>query len=59
MSGKLNNKVAVITGGTTGIGLATVQKIVRQYDGKVELLDTPGGGCTISLQFPSAMQNTP
>ena len=37
----------------TGIGLATVQKIVRQYNGKIELLDTPGGGCTIVLQFPA------
>jgi len=40
----------------TGIGLATVQKIVRQYNGKVELLDTPGGGCTIALQFPAKEQ---
>ncbi len=38
----------------TGIGLATVKKIVRQYDGKIELLDTPGGGCTVALQFPSS-----
>ncbi len=36
----------------TGIGLATVRKIVRRYDGKVELLDTPGGGCTACLRFP-------
>lgn len=38
----------------TGIGLATVQKIVRQYNGKIELLDTPGGGCTFVLQFSFA-----
>jgi PAS domain S-box-containing protein len=38
----------------SGVGLATVQKITRQYDGKVELLDTPGGGCTVLLRFPSA-----
>lgn len=37
----------------TGIGLATVQKIVRHYNGKIELLDTPGGGCTVSMHFPS------
>jgi len=36
----------------TGIGLTTVQKIVRQYGGKVELHDTPGGGCTVCLRFP-------
>ena len=30
MSNKLNNKVAVITGGTTGIGLATAQRFVAE-----------------------------
>lgn len=36
----------------TGIGLATVQKIVRLYDGQVTILDTAGGGCTFLLRFP-------
>jgi len=36
----------------TGIGLATVQKIVRLYDGQVQILDTAGGGCTFELRFP-------
>lgn len=36
----------------TGIGLATVQKIVRLYDGQVQILDTEGGGCTFELRFP-------
>jgi PAS domain S-box-containing protein len=40
----------------TGIGLATVQKITRQYNGKVELLDTPDGGCTVVLKFPLTTQ---
>ena len=28
--GKLDNKIAVITGGTTGIGLATVQLFIKE-----------------------------
>lgn len=39
----------------TGIGMATVQRIVRQYDSRVDLLDTPGGGCTVLLQFPKSV----
>ncbi|MEC4680696.1 MAG: SDR family NAD(P)-dependent oxidoreductase, partial [Nitrospirota bacterium] len=27
--GKLNNKIAVITGGSTGIGLATAQRFIK------------------------------
>jgi PAS domain S-box-containing protein len=36
----------------TGIGLATVQKIVRLYDGQIRLDDSDGGGCTVELHFP-------
>lgn len=36
----------------TGIGLATVHKIVRLYNGSIRIEDTPGGGCTIRIQFP-------
>jgi len=35
----------------TGIGLATVQKIVRLYEGQVRILDTEGGGCSMQLRF--------
>ncbi|MBW2450985.1 MAG: PAS domain-containing sensor histidine kinase [Deltaproteobacteria bacterium] len=36
----------------TGVGLATVYKIVRLYHGDVKIEDTPGGGCTVRMQFP-------
>lgn len=36
----------------TGIGLATVRKIARLFDGRVWVEDTPGGGSTFWLEFP-------
>jgi len=36
----------------TGIGLATVRKIVRLYDGRVWVEETPGGGSTFWVEFP-------
>lgn len=35
----------------TGIGLATVRKIVRLYDGRVRIEETPGGGATFIVEF--------
>ncbi|HKJ05378.1 MAG TPA: ATP-binding protein [Geopsychrobacteraceae bacterium] len=35
----------------TGIGLATVQKIVRLYDGRICIEETPGGGATFVVEF--------
>lgn len=35
----------------TGIGLATVRKIARLYDGRVRIEDTPGGGATFIIEF--------
>ncbi len=36
----------------TGIGLATVRKIVRLCGGQVRVEETPGGGSTFILDFP-------
>ena len=36
----------------TGIGLATVRKIVHLYGGRIGVDDTPNGGCTFWLEFP-------
>ncbi len=35
----------------TGIGLAIVRKIVRLYDGRIWVEETPGGGATFWLEF--------
>lgn len=40
----------------TGIGLATVRKIVRLYDGRIRVEETPGGGSTFVVEFPSAAE---
>lgn len=40
----------------TGIGLATVRKIVRLYDGRVRVEETPGGGSTFVVEFPMAAE---
>jgi len=46
-----------ITG--TGIGLATVRKIVRLYGGRSWVTETPGGGCTFWVDFPAEPQAPP
>ena len=44
----------------TGIGLATVRKIARLYDGDVRVEATPGGGSTFRVEFPIAiLSSTP
>lgn len=37
----------------TGIGLATVRKIVRLYGGRVWMEETPGGGSTFRVELPA------
>jgi signal transduction histidine kinase len=36
----------------TGIGLATVRKIVRLAGGQIWIEETPGGGCTFVIEIP-------
>jgi signal transduction histidine kinase len=40
--------------GGTGIGLAIVQRLVTANGGTVRLVDSPGGGLTVLLDFPAA-----
>lgn len=37
----------------TGIGLATVRKIVERFNGELSLQETTGGGCTFQMSFPA------
>ncbi|MHA7264277.1 sensor histidine kinase [Arthrobacter sp. TMN-37] len=46
------------TGGT-GLGLAIVAALVAQHDGTVRLEETPGGGATLSIRLPHAVEEHP
>lgn len=43
----------------TGIGLATVRKIVRLYGGDVWVEAPPRGGCTFRVEFPAVVLSCP
>ncbi len=34
-----------------GLGLSIAEEIVKQHHGRLELADTPGGGCTVRVAF--------
>ena len=44
--------VAIITGAGSGIGLATVQRIVLAYGGRVSVRSRPGEGATFTVRLP-------
>ena len=50
--GELDGKVAVITGGCSGIGLATVRRVIEAHAGRIGLTETPGGGTTVWFDLP-------
>ncbi len=43
----------------SGIGLATVQKIAKLYDGAAWAEETPGGGCTFWVEMADEMPREP
>jgi two-component system OmpR family sensor kinase len=46
------------TGGS-GLGLAIVAAIIAAHHGRVEVVDTPGGGATFRLIFPLLQRSEP
>jgi signal transduction histidine kinase len=50
---RVDNKLTRTTGGT-GIGLALVKKFIVAMGGRVEAVNNPDAGCTISLKLPIA-----
>ena len=48
---RVDNKLTRTTGGT-GIGLALVKKFIVAMGGRVQALNNPGAGCTITMSLP-------
>ena len=40
----------------TGLGLAIVQKVIEGYNGKVDIVSSPGKGATFIITLPSAQE---
>ncbi|MDX9753829.1 MAG: ATP-binding protein [bacterium] len=41
----------------TGLGLSLTLKIIKQHHGDIGIDETPGGGCTIRLEFPRILHS--
>ncbi len=47
---------AVLRDEDTGIGLATVRRVVDAHGGTIGIEETPGGGTTVWFELPSREQ---
>ncbi len=57
--GQAERGVAVITGGSSGLGLAMAYRIVTEHDGFIDAENGPGGGARIVIRLPLAAASTP
>jgi len=48
------NSSSTRTVGGTGLGLYVCRKLAESQQGSITLTDTPGGGCTFTLELPAA-----
>ena len=54
---ELNDKVAIVTGGNGGLGLAIAASAIRRHGGHIEAGNAPEGGLKVVVELP--MQQAP
>ena len=52
--GTLHHRYGAARAGTSGLGLALVQRLITRLDGRVEVSSRPSGGVRFQLLFPAA-----